>query len=76
MIILSESLANNICVLQERPDTQHAFIIASSVIGPDLIIYAAVAGAVRMLRARESARARTREATAEPAAGACGMRGK
>lgn len=44
----------------------------SSVIGPALIIYAAATGTKRMLRGRMCAR--TREATAEPAAGACGMR--
>lgn len=51
---------------------QHAFIIGNSVIGPALIIYAAVTGTIRMLRGRMCAR--TRDATAEPAAGACGMR--
>lgn len=41
-------------------------------IGPAPIIYAAVTGTIRMLCGRMCARAR--EATAEPASGACGMR--
>lgn len=42
-----------------------------ALIGSALIISAAVTGTIRMLRGRMCAR--TREATAEPAAGACGM---